>query len=331
MIAQIDKKYIKTRPRKLYSRLVSYFFFEGRPITTKGQWINKFLFIFFNLFKALPKLKKVDRPILILGTGRSGTTILGIVLSMHRQIGFLNEPKALWHSAYKKEDIIGSYSRLEANYRLDKTHATAEITKNINHLYSAYSRFSLTKRIVDKYPELVFRLPFVFAILPESKGLFLARNGWDTIASIEHWSDRLGKQKNGEIHDWWGVNNRKWLLLKEQILKTDEYFEPIWAQIDGITSHTEFAALEWVATMREGIKAIEKYPNKILRINYEDLTNNTEAILNQIITFTELKNDSVFIEYAKSVLSSSTPKDKARINPIIANFVEETMSTLGYK
>src|SRR6185436_2775660 len=120
MIAQLNKEYIKTRPTKLFSRIVSYLFFEGRPLTTKGSWINPFLFFGYRIISFLPQIKKVESPIFIIGTGRSGSTLLGMLLSMHKRIGFLNEPKALWHFAYNKEDVIGSYSTDGANYKLDE-------------------------------------------------------------------------------------------------------------------------------------------------------------------------------------------------------------------
>jgi len=104
MLAQIDKEYISMRPWKLFSRLVSYALFEGRPLTTRGRWINPLIFSLFKIEKKLPQIKKVERPIFILGTGRSGTTVLGIVFSMHNQVGFLNEPKALWHEIFR--DIL---------------------------------------------------------------------------------------------------------------------------------------------------------------------------------------------------------------------------------
>ena len=34
MVAQLDSLYIKTRPTKVVSRLISYGLFEGRPLTT---------------------------------------------------------------------------------------------------------------------------------------------------------------------------------------------------------------------------------------------------------------------------------------------------------
>ena len=98
MVAQIDSVYWKTNLNRVPVRLLSYALFEGRPVTTRGQWINPLVFGHFKIVKWMPQLQRVKSPIYIIGTGRSGTTILGVILSIHRQVGFLNEPKALWHA-----------------------------------------------------------------------------------------------------------------------------------------------------------------------------------------------------------------------------------------
>ena len=73
MIAQINPLYIKTRPTKVITRLLSYAFFEGRPVTTKGRWINPLVFSILKKVAANDnKYKPVKKPIFILGTGRSG-------------------------------------------------------------------------------------------------------------------------------------------------------------------------------------------------------------------------------------------------------------------
>ena len=75
MIAQLSPLYIRTRPLKAWGRLVSYALFEGRPATTKGRWINPLVLGLFALEKRLPALKRVEKPIYIVGVGRSGTTV----------------------------------------------------------------------------------------------------------------------------------------------------------------------------------------------------------------------------------------------------------------
>jgi len=330
MVAQIDSQYIKTRPTKLASRLISYALFEGRPVTTKGQWINPLLFAHFAVEKRLPQFKPVKKPLFILGTGRSGTTILGIVLSMHRAVGFLNEPKALWHAIYPSEDVIGSYSRGDARYRLDAADATAEVKRNAHRLFGAYLTSVFSSQLVDKYPELIFRVPFVREIFPDAKFIFLVRNGWDTCASIDKWSVRCGEQKNGEVHDWWGVNHRKWKLMLEQLIYPDPYFAEIESTAAGLEKHTDMAALEWIITMREGLCRMKENTGCIFMLRYEDLVASPRQSLHDIAVFAGLSKDEVFLDYGASILRPAPRHAEYEMNPSLYPLFKETMQSLGY-
>ena len=104
MVAQIDTKFIRARPWKLWSRLLAYALFEGRPLTTRGRWINPLVFAGYRLWSVLPLRKRDLRPIFVMGVGRSGTTVLGTILALHPDVGYLNEPKALWHAALGDDD-----------------------------------------------------------------------------------------------------------------------------------------------------------------------------------------------------------------------------------
>lgn len=330
MVAQVDRHYVRLRPSKIFSRLLSYVAFEGRPVTTRGQWINPIVFANLAFAKNILPKRKVDRPIFIVGTGRSGTTILGILLSMHRDVGFLNEPKAMWHVIYRHEDVIGSYSRERGNYRLNSSDVDEQIRDDAHNLFGGYLTATRSTRLVDKYPELLFRVDFVRAIFPDAKFIFLTRNGWDTCASIEKWSMRLGKQKNGEIHDWWGVNGRKWQLLVEELVKPDEYFADMLKDIEGITRHEDMAALEWVVTMREGLKREIEMPSGYLRVRYEDLVDNPRNALSDILEFAELKADESVITYAEKVVRPAPTHEGFALHPGIQPLFDETMSQLGY-
>lgn len=332
MIAQLDASYIRIRPYKVYTRLLSYLFIEGRPLTTKGRWINPLVFAHFAIEKRLPALKKVRQPIFILGTGRSGTTVLGMVLSMHREVAFLNEPKALWHSIYSNEDLIGSYSRGVAQYRLTAGDATDGVQRSAYRLLGAYLAASFTSRVVDKYPELIFRVPFVKKIFPDAKFIFLVRNGWDTCHSIEGWSGRLGEQVGEETHDWWGVDRRKWKLLIEQIVSEHVDLAPYAESMRGWTDQTNMAAVEWIVTMREGLALLEKHPDCVMRVTYEDLCMNSQHELTRIVDFSNLAgNDDKFFRYAKNVLRATPNKLPFKLDSSIEAAFIETMSRLGYE
>lgn len=330
MIAQLNSSYIATRPSKSISRLISYALFEGRPLTTRGQWINPLVFSLAAIEKRLPVLKRVKSPIYIVGMGRSGTTILGVLLSMHKDIGFLNEPKALWHSIYPEEDVIGNYSRGPARYRLFISDAASDVIRNAHRVFGAYLCATASSRLVDKYPEMLFRVPFVRTIFPDAKFVFLMRNGWDVCASIDLWSKRLGKQRDGEIHNWWGVNNRKWNIMVAELIKPDPKLAQLLPCIDSGLSHLDMSAIEWIVTMREGMKLKKLYPDLIYPIKYEELAQDPRNVLRNLISYCELRDDEQFFRYAVQVMRPVINKKPLGLHSLIQPLFKKTMDEAGY-
>ncbi len=288
------------------------------------------LFILFKIEKSLPQFKGVKKPIFILGLGRSGTTIMGVVLSMHRKVGYLNEPKALWHAIYPYEDLIGSYSRGDARYRLNDSDVTPKVVRAGNRLFGSYLAASFSSRVVDKYPELIFRVPFVQAIFKDSKFIFLVRNGWDTCASIKGWSKRLGQKNGTETHDWWGANRRKWHLLLDQLVPEHTDLAPHVDAMRNWNKHSDMAAVEWILSMREGMKLIQKDPDNIMRVNYEDLCKRPREELQRISDFLDLEHDEVFYEYAAETLNPVPARPAIKLDVTIKSAFLKTMSDLGY-
>jgi hypothetical protein len=330
LIAQIDRRYLRTAPRRVVPRLLSYALFEGRPVTTSGRWINPLLFGLFAAAKRLPPPKAVVKPVFIVGTGRSGTTVLGVVLSMHRDVGFLNEPKALWHAIHPGEDLIGNYTRASAAYQLDESDVSEEVRTAAHRLFGTYLFVTGSRTLVDKYPELLFRAPFVKAIFPDARFLFLVRNGWDTCRSIENWSERKGRIERSEAHDWWGVDRRKWCLLIDQVAVHDPDLGGAQDDLRHLEYQHQMAAVEWLLTMRQGIAVRERYPNDVLEVRYEELTQHPERILPELSHFCGLRPDPSFLEYGREVLHPSPPREPFDLSPSIRSAFEQTMKTLGY-
>jgi len=310
--------------------LLSYILFEGRPLTTRGRWINPLLFVFFAIEKILPALRQVRQPIFILGIGRSGTTVLGIALSMHKSVGFLNEPKALWHAIHPGEDLVGNYTRAPAQYRLTMQDATQDRVRHAHRLMGDYLAASFSTRVVDKYPELIFRVPFVKEIFPDSKYIFLIRNGWDTCRSIEGWSGRLGIQANGEVHDWWGVNRRKWNLLVEQLVPEHADLAPHQAEIAEFVRQRDMAAVEWIVTMREGMRLLESNPTHVIGVRFEELCRQPERVLSELRKFLGLEEDKVFLAYGERIFHPISEEGPYELHSLIEKPFNETMALLGY-
>ena len=330
MIAQLDPLYIRTRPGKAVVRVSSHLLFQGRFVTTKHRWLNRIILAELSAMKRLPRLKSVEKPIFIVGTGRSGSTILGKVLSMHRDIGFLNEPKALWYTIFPEEDVNGHFSRGPALYRMGAHDVTPSIQQAAHRLFGTYLAITGSRRVLDKNPEVVFRIPFVKTIFPDAKFIFLVRNGWDTISSITTWSRRYGKQVNGDIEDWWGVNQRKWRFLVEQLVTTEPLLSQSYEQIKTFTRHEDMAAVEWVLTMQEGLRMMGSLPDSIFLVRYEEVTAHPKKALQKLLAFCELPDDPVFLAYAQQVLEPVPHKGPLALPSAIEDPFFETMRAIDY-
>ncbi len=330
MIAELDGDYIRTRPSKALSRLIAHGLLQGRPLTTGARWLNPLLMAQYGLVKRLPITRKVVAPVFVLGTGRSGTTILGKVLGMHRDLLFLNEPKALWHSACPLDDCIGSYQVGEARYDLDTVHADDTTAQAIRKLYSYALLITGSRRVLDKYPEMIFRVPFVKAVFPDAKCLFLVRNGYDALQSITSWSLRAGREMPGQREDWWGLNNRKWRLMVRDIAAKDEALSDRVQEIETLSRHEDMAAVEWTLVMRQGLQLIEREPGLLHMVRYEELCQKPEQTLGQVCEFCGLPEDQTFLAYARRRLSPVPARPEAELDPVIRDIFLDTMRRLNY-
>ena len=330
MIAQLDPAFVKTRPAKCWSRLVAYSLFEGRPLTTKGQWINPVVLAAHRLWATLPVRPPKRDPIFILGLGRSGTTILGKILGLHAELGFLNEPKALWHAALGDDDLIGSYGKAHARYRMHAGDATEQKARALARSYRVFSWVSGSRRVVDKYPELIFRVPFLDQTFANAHKLVIIRNCHDTVGSIENWSAKNGRAGGMGREDWWGLNGRKWHYLRDQILARDPYFAPVQPLLADIDRHEDMAALEWVATMQEALRLRAQNQNALYFLKYEDLVADPDQTLSAALHFCDLPIDYKMLRYARGILKPAPARPAPQLHPAISALVDETMAALGY-
>jgi hypothetical protein len=300
MVAQLDSRFIRTAPGRALSRLVGYTLFEGRPATTAARWWNPV--VFANLhFAASRSATPTDRPIFIVGMGRSGTTLLGRILAAHPDVGFLNEPKAMWHVVRRDEDIIGSYaSPPGGRLYLDATDADRETAARCRALFGWYLRLSLSRRVVDKYPELVFRSEFVRAIFPDARFLVAVRSPWSTLRSVSGWSRSHGD----ETANWWGVEDYKWNVLWVQAVVAQSENADIAAL--GLASeedHGVRAAVEWVVTMRRAAELAERDPESFL-VRYEELATRPGRTVAEILRFCDLPPSRRTVAYAEAIVSA---------------------------
>ena len=308
MPAQLDSEFLKLAPGRSISRLIGYSLFEGRPLTTKGRWWNPV--VFANLrFAASRRQRTVERPVFVVGMGRSGTTLLGQVLAAHPSVGFLNEPKAMWHCIRPDEDVIGSYAPIgTGRLYLDADDADPAVVQRAHAVFSWYLRMSRSRRVVDKYPELIFRTGFVRAIFPDARFLIAIRSPDRVLPSVAAWSD--SHERDGA--DWWGTRDQKWEVLWREAVEGRAGNSDIGALgLGGETDDHVRAAVEWLVTAREGLELARRDPLAMV-VRYEDLVRSPRPCVARILEFCGLPSSPRTERYAEAVVRPGSAKPKRR-------------------
>jgi len=268
--------------------------------------------------------------VFITGLGRSGTTILGILLSLHRNIGYLNEPKAIWHLIDPRQDLNANYSTSGGVYRLGAGDVDEQTRRVAHRLYSRYLSWTGSSRVVDKYPELIFRVDYVRAIFPDAKFIFITRSGADAVPSVVQWSERLGVKSGDDVDDWWGRNDIKWHYLREQLLLGHTEYKSVWSLATPDLDHLNRAALEWIVTMREGLVQSRRFPDSVIRVAYESLLADPVGELERLQLQCGLPLDPAVADYAKKRLYDNPSKSWPKLLPAVDVLFRDTMQSLGY-
>lgn len=233
--------------------------------------------------------------------------------------------------AYPFEDVIGNYTSDSAKYILSGNDADAEVIEKINSLYAAYLRISASHRVVDKYPEMVFRIEFLENLFAQNTYICLVRDGRDTMQSIQTWSEKHGQLRDENLENWWGKNMRKWKLLVEQVVPMDPALCEIQTQVKRITDPFDMAAVEWITAMNAALKYSRELPDRCLLVHYEKLLNNPTDLMEEIFSFCNLKYDRKCIEFANQTLRAGAQKESIDPSPLIKPAFDRTMQALGYK
>jgi len=129
----------------------------------------------------------------IVGSPRSGTTILSQVLDRHPEIAQWYEPYFVWnfHLDLKDNDVREAW---EANLKVQRF---------VRREFRYFKERSGKRIVVDKTPDHSFRIPFVQQVFPEAKWIHIVRDGRDvTLSMHKEWERRRRI-----------VENRDYLLL----------------------------------------------------------------------------------------------------------------------
>lgn len=114
-------------------------------------------------------------PIILIGNYRSGTSITQNLIGLHPDIAAWYEPRTMW--------LYADPGR--GHDEFDESDATHPVTLYIRQRFLAYQMRHGNRRVMEKTPGNVLRVPYVRAIFPEATFLHMTRNPFSVISSME--------------------------------------------------------------------------------------------------------------------------------------------------
>src|SRR3990170_8678052 len=105
-------------------------------------------------------------PIILIGNYRSGTSITQKLIGLHPDIATWYEPRTLWLYADPRRP----------HDEFDETDATEKVVRYIRGRFLSYQKRHGNRRIMEKTPSNILRVPYVRAIFPEATLLLITRN-----------------------------------------------------------------------------------------------------------------------------------------------------------
>lgn len=253
--------------------------------------------------------------VFIIGSPRSGTTILGEILDKHDQISQWYEPYFVWDLHFRT--------------RLHDERTAEEATPRIcNQIYTAFLKYKKktgSKIVVDKSPRNSLKIPFIRKIFPQARFIHILRDGRDATLSIhKEWLRRKSIVDDPQKINHFDYKNAlmvadKW--LQRQSFMMDK-IRALWFETHGHfinkkkhlnrlrwngevgwgprfkgwetlfyeKSMLQFNAIQWLKCIESIEKNLSKIPvEQKIEIRYEELIKKGEQIITYILKFLELE------------------------------------------
>jgi hypothetical protein len=287
-------------------------------------------------------VSQLDRPIVIIGTPRSGKSLITNVFKSAEEFCLVNEPLSIWN--------LGMTTRSDDCRNADE--ATPKIKGQILDACREQLERSGKSRYLDGLAYHAIRIGFIDAVLPNAKIIFVTRSGRGAIPEmVRGWTMKtsiVGTARNARQTIHWRTFPR--LAIRFVINYLTSLFKgrrATWGPaVPGLKEFgkdktiAEAVAFQWCELNRIALEGLRGLPEeRWIQVRFEDLIDHPEEEFAKLARFAEVAAPDVVSTYAASfVAPDNIPKqsqwtaaelsdeDWHRIDPIIASQQAE----LGY-
>jgi hypothetical protein len=244
----------------------------------------------------MSKQNNLKPPIFLIGSVRSGTTMFHHLFNLHEDIESWFEPRTIW--------MYANPGRKYDQFTADD--ATSRVTKYIRKRFLQFQKKHGNRRIMEKTPSNTMRVPYVEAIFPESKMLYIIREPFANLSSAElrwqtrsnnwhHLWVRLMECPKTQLHYYIGRflidNIRRNILRKKHFSIWGVRYKGIYDELkQKDVTLEELICKQWVECSKQADEDLSKMdPSKVMRIRYEDFVQNPVEMYRDITDFFNLE------------------------------------------
>ncbi len=283
-------------------------------------------------------------PLIIIGAGRSGTNILRDTLCALD--GFATWDCDEINPVWRHGNIGAPHDEFGAE------RATPSVTAFIRATFlKQWEKQGQPKFLVEKTCANSLRVPFIHAILPEAKFLFIVRDGVDVLASaqkrwrgemeLESWPYYAAKIRNTPVMDlpvygWRFAAARVGRVLGRQ--EHLSFWGPQFAALSDLPKDTpldDLCAMQWVRCVEKADADLTALPaDRVHQMRYEDMTAQPRPVLSSILAFLgEARTEPAIASATAAISGASVGKGRrslgARQDELMA-ILAPTLSKFGY-
>ena len=227
-------------------------------------------------------------------------------------------------------------------------HARSRVKRYIRRAFDSRARREGCRVLVEKTCANSLRVPFVEAVIPEAKFIFLVRDGRDVVASaIKRWTAPLDvgyllrKARFVPLSDIAYHGARYFAHRAHRVFSSQKRLSTWGPRFVGMreklatSTLEEVCAAQWVNCVESAAVSFARMDaNRVIKLRYEKLVQRPEREVTRLLDFLCIDGDSDRVRAATSGVSAQSIGNWRRLSQGVVNriapIVERQLAAFGY-